>query len=193
MNENRNDTAKWLQYLLYAGIAATVNLILNLFLPGSLFAWVGYILSAANLYLFFRLKDANPRYKTTAIFYAVPLAISVLGIQMLGLVGDICGIVAQYQEFHAHGELVEERDPKLSDKWSTLFGMQVAVSVIVVLLGSLAAGVMAAAEMGEAVITAAVAVVGAVLVLIMKALYLSYLKRTIKALETEFLVEGVKE
>ena len=187
---NENNTTQHLRYLLYVGIAAMVNSLLGTFLPGKLSAWIGYAISAAVLYLFFRLITSNARYKTALIFSGAALIINLLGIQALGLAGSICAIVAQYQEYYAHSELVRAWDPKLADKWSSLFWLQFGVEVITVLLTAVFVGVLVAAgNLDAAVVTALVTIVAAILTLVMKVLYLVYLKKTIRLLEQDVVVE----
>lgn len=189
MNENVNSPVQWLKYLLYAGIAALVNSFVGIFLPGKLSTWIGYAISAACVYLFFRLIVSNARYKTAMIFSGAALIINLLGIQALSLAGSICALVGQYQEYHAHGELIQERDPRLAKKWGSLFWFQFAMSVIVVLLTGVLVGVLVAAGgLDAAVVTALATIVAAVLTLVLKVLYLVYLNRTVKLLETEFVV-----
>lgn len=188
MNENRNDTTKWLQYLLYVGIASLVNSLLGIFGLGGLSRWIGLVVNGATIYLLFMLAGSNPRYKTAAIFFAVALVSGLISNVILGLVGSICGIVAQYQEYHAHGELIEERDPKLADQWGTLFGLEILVSIVAVLLTGLVVGVLAAAtNISEAAILPVATILVAALGIALNALYLSYLNRTIKLLENEFV------
>ncbi len=186
MNENRNDTVKWLQYLMYVGIAALVNALLGIIGLNRLTGWIGLAINVATIYLLFMLSGSNSRYKTAAIWRAVSLAGGLISNAILGLVASICGIVAQYQEYHAHGELVADRDPKLEDKWSSLFGMEIAVTVVGILLTGLAVGTLAAlTDMSEDAITPIVTILVAVLSVGLEVLYLSYLKKTIALLETE--------
>lgn len=194
MNENANSPAKWLRYLLYVGIAALVNTILiNIPLVSVLAPWSSIAISAATIYLLFRLENFNEHYQTSAVLYTVSLIITVLGalgITVLGLVGSICGMVAQYKEYKSHGELIEERDPKLAGKWGGLFWLQFAVSIIVTLLGSVIAAVLVAgADMEMTVATGIITAVVTLVSLLLKALYLSYLNRTIKLLDNEIVVE----
>lgn len=190
MNENVNSPAKWLQYLLYVGIAAAVNALLSIFLPGNLTRWISIAANAALTYLMFRLAGSNPRYKTSGIFYAVSLGITVLGIRVLGLAGDICAIVAQYQEYHAHGELIEAQDHKLAGKWGSLFWLQVGLSIVVTLLGAvIASALIMAANLEETAIAPVITVIVAALTLALKGLYLSYLNRTIRLLDNETVVD----
>ena len=184
MNENANSPAMWLRYLLYVGIAAMANSLLGLFLPGKLSTWIGFAVSAATVYLLFRLISANARYKTAALCSGANLIISVLNITVLGLASSIFAIVAQYQEYQAHSELIAERDPKLAGKWSGLFWLQFGVELIMVLLTGLFVGVLVAASgMDAAVVTGLVTVIVAVFSVVLKVLYLSYLNRTVKLLE----------
>ena len=184
MNKNANSPAMWLRYLLYVGIAAMANSMLGLFLPGKLSTWIGYAISAATVYLLFRLISENARYKTAALFGAGALICNLLGIAALSLAASICAIVAQYQEYQAHSELIAEKDSRLAGKWSSLFWLQFGVEVIAVLLTAVFVGVLVAASgMEAAVVTGLVTVIVAVFSLVLKVLYLSYLNRTVKLLE----------
>lgn len=185
MNKNTN-TVQWLQYLLYVGIATLINSILGIFGLSGLSRWIGLAISGATVYLMFMLAGTNPRYKTAAICYLVVLASNLISAAGLALVGSICGMVATYQEYHAHGELIQERDSKLADQWNTLFGLEIALTIVGILLTGLLVGILAAAtnltvELVTPVVTVLVAVLGVGLNL----LYLSYLKRTIALLENE--------
>ena len=189
MTEN-NNTTKWLQYLLYVGIAALVNSLLGIVGLSALARWIGLAINAATVYLLFMLVGANPRYKTAAICYAVALAGGLTSNAIVGLAGSICGIVAAYQEYHAHGELIEERDPKLADKWNSLFGLELALTFVGILLMGLLAGLLVAVtNMSEATVVPIITIIVAVLGVGLNLLYLSYLKRTIALLESEILVE----
>ena len=189
MNQH-TDTAKWLKYLLYVGIAALVNSLLGLIGLSGISRWIGLAINVATAYLLFMLAGTNPRYKTAAICYTVALVGGLINNAIVGLAGSICGIVATYQEYHAHGELIAEQDPKLADKWNSLFGLELALTFVGVLLMGLLVGLLAAAtNMSEAVITPIITIIVAALGVGLEALYLSYLKRTIALLESETLVE----
>lgn len=189
MNEKVNNPVKWLQYLLYVGIASLVNSLLGIFGLSGLTRWIGLAVSGATAYLLFMSAGSNPRYKTAAIFYAVALGSNLISNVIVGLAGSVCGIVAQYQEYHAHGELIGEQDPKLADQWGTLFGLEIAVTFVGILLTGLIVGVLAAAvNMSEAMITPIATAIVAIMAVALRVLYLSYLNRTIKLLENEVAV-----
>lgn len=195
MNEKVFSPAKWLQYLLYVGIAAEVNNLIG-YIPllSGLTRWVGIAVSAASVYLLFRLRDVNPRYLKAAVFSAVAWVGIRIGFTPLTLVGLVCSIIAQYQEYHGHSELVEDRDAKLAGRWNSLFWAQFAVSLILGLVVSLFGMVLVMLSGSDTELTTAVtSILTVVLSLVMKVLYLVYLHRTVKLLETEFVVEGVKE
>lgn len=189
MNENTYSPAKWLQYLLYAGIAAALNTILG-FLLGDLSVWLGIAISGAAVYLLFRLVEANERYQKAAIFAIVALVAALFNNTLLSLVGSVCSIVAEYQEYHAHSELIGERDPKLAGKWRTLFWLQFIVGLVLGLLLSFVSVILVMISgLETAAATAVLAMVLAVVTLILQVLYLVYLNRTIKLLENEVVME----
>lgn len=191
---NENNTTQWLRYLLYVGIAALANTVLSAIpLLGGLSGWISLAISAATVFLMYKLQSANERYFKAAIFGVVPLIISILGrlgISFLPLLGAICGLVAQYQEFAAHGELIQQWDPKLANKWGSLFWLQFAVTLISTLLGSVFAAVLVASgSMDMETATAMIVVAVAMVTLLLEVLYLVYLKKTIRLLEQDVVVE----
>lgn len=187
---NENNTAKWLKYLLYVGIGTTANYLLVSFLPQSVHRLVGYLLTAAALFLMYKLSPANGRYHKAILFTGVSLIISALSIQVVALAGSLCAILGQYQEYTAHGELVADRDPALAGKWSRLFWLQFAVELIGGIAITLIAGVITAGgQAGSAPIAAIATVAAAFITIILKILYLVYLRKTIRALEQETVVE----
>ena len=182
MNEY-TDTVKWLRYLLYVGIAAMVNTVLNIFLP-AIASWLSPILTLAALYMMARLAASNGRYLRSILFNGAALVVTILNIQQVALAGLLCGIIGQYQEYHAHSELIADRDSKLAVKWSNLFFIQLGVNLFLVVMNVLSVAVfIGAAELDSVVISAIITVITAVILLILKIVYLVYLNRTVKVLE----------
>ena len=189
MNEHTN-TTKWLQYLYYVALVSLIITVLGIIGLSGLTRWIGLAINAATIYLLFQLTGANPRYKTSAIFYVAALAAGFINNALLGLVGSICGLVAQYQEYHAHGELIEEKDPKLADKWNSLFALELAVTFVGILLTGLLVGSLAAiTKLDVAWITVIITVIIAAMGVGLSLLYLRYMKNTIALLEQEITVE----
>ena len=183
------NTTKWLKYLLYVGIAAMANTVLNIFLP-SVANWISPILTLAALFVMSRLIPSNGRYLRVILFSGAAVLITILNIQQVALAGAICSIVGQYQEFTAHGELIREQNKKLADKWGSLFWLQFAVSIITTLLGSVLTALLVASGSVDVDTASAMIVVAAALVtLLLRVLYLSYLSKTIKTLEADVTVE----
>ena len=181
------NTTKWLRYLLYVGIAATVNSILSLFLP-AVSTWLSPILSLAAMFMMSRMIPANGRYLRVILFTGVSLVITVFSIQAVALAGSICSLVGQYQEYTAHGELVAAQNPKLASRWGSLFWFQFAVTVILVLVTTVLGTMLAvAANMDAVLLTSIVTVIVAVFTLILQIVYLVFLHRTIRVLDAEIV------
>lgn len=190
MNEKMNYPAKWLQYLLYVQIAAMAfGLIGNIPLVGSITRWITAALNIAVMYLLYQLVGVNGRYKTAVVCSAVALVASLIGGTGLVLVASVAGMIASYQEYHAHGELLEQRNPKLAGKWNFLFWLELVVTIILSFLTSIVTMVITLLiGLGTAITTAITTVVIALLSYALRIVYLVYLHRTVKALENEFVV-----
>ena len=190
MNEKMNYPAKWLQYLLYVQIAAlAISLIGYIPLVGSVTRWLTFALNIATAYLLFRLADVNPRYKTAAIFCAASLILGLMDGTVAVLAVSVCSIIAEYQEYHGHGELLEQRDPRLAGKWNFLFWLQLIVTLILSVLTSIVTVILTLLiGFGTAVTTAITTVVISILSFALRLLYLAYLHRTVKRLENEFVM-----
>ena len=190
MNEKMNYPAKWLQYLLYVQIAAiAVSLFSNIPILGGMTRWVSRILNLVVIYLLFQLAGSNDRYKKSVIFSVASLVLLFIDGSFLTLVGLVCSIIASYQEYHAHGELVENRDPKLAGKWNFLFWLEMLASLATALLTSTVTVVLSLlggleTALGNLLTTGAISILSFALQIV----YLVYLHRTVKALENEFIV-----
>ena len=182
---------KWLRFLLHIQMAGMVLAILNL-IPGinRLMTWLSYFLNAGMLYALFMMSPACIRYRKSAVYRAINLSclILVLIIKNLGLFGSIitlagsvCGIIASYQEYHGHGEIVKEADQKLQSKWNSLFIWQMIVGV---LLGvGTTVGVVISMVSGGAISVDVVVAVISLPSIVLQVVYLVYLNQTLKVLQ----------
>ena len=182
---------KWLRFLLYIQLAGFILAILNL-IPGvnRLMTWLSYLLNAGMLCALFMLSPACIRYRKSAICRVIHLSCLILvliikNMGMLGsiitLAGSVCGIIASYQEYHGHGEMVKEADQKLENQWGKLFIWQIVVGV---LLGvGTTAGVAISMVSGGAISVDTVVAVISLPSLVLQVVYLIYLKRTLNALQ----------
>ena len=180
-----NPPVTWLRNLFYIHIASiALSLPTLIFINNPITPWIGHALSAGIALCLFYLAPANTRYRTAAILTAVYVGLSVLSQLMpnslLTIAISILSIIAAYQEFHAHAEIVEEKNPKLSQRWKSLFVWQIVIGVIAGFSSVAAVVIMVLAEMDQEQIVALTA--GAVILvsLIPGILYLVYLRRMIR-------------
>ena len=186
MNEKRIDYMKWLRVLIYIAIARIINTLVGIpaFIPTALTAWISRILMAGMVFAMFKLAPANDRYKKTGIQLAIVLIMTIATELLntgavLTLIAGILSIVAEYQEYHGHSELIEEKDHKLSSKWTSLFMWSIVIGLILG-FASTAAGVLAAVA-GVDTETAALVIAVAMMIpeYIIDIFYILYLKKMI--------------
>ena len=120
MEENRIDFVKWLRVLIYIAIAGLVNTFIGIpsFVPSVITSWISRILMAVMVFAMFKLATANDRYKKAGIQRAIVLALTIAtdllhSGAILTLIAGTLAIVADYQEYHGHSELIEENDHQL--------------------------------------------------------------------------------
>ena len=196
MNENRIDYVKWLRVLIYIAIARITNTLVGIpaFIPTALTAWISRILMAGMVFVMFKLAPANDRYKKTGIQLAIVLVLTISTELLntgavLTLIAGILSIVAEYQEYHGHAELIEEKDHQLTGKWTSLFMWSIVVGLILG-FASTAAGVLAAVA-GVDTDTAALVIAAAMMIpeYIIDIFYILYLKKMIALFEEDKVSE----
>lgn len=184
MENQRGVFAKWIKYLFYIQVAAgVVGLLSAVPALDAIVLWVNRILSMATVVVLFKLAPLNKRYKKTAIFACVGLALAVLTVWTdmvaLVLVASIFSLVGTYQEYNGHSEMVEIMDAKLAKNWHSLFNWQIFGGILVGLLGGVIVVVCTIAFSTEQeVLTSITLVLMNVLDLILWIIYLRFLKRT---------------
>lgn len=196
MNESKNALSAHLRCLFYIQIAAIVitlvNSVSNL---DSITRWVSKVLSLVAIRTLFQLKEFHPRYRTAALanlgvlicgLLTTPVNSSALGFSsILLLVGSTCAWVADYQEYHGHGELVAELDPKLASKWNSLLLKEILVGLAVSAISVGSTTAMVVADTLSSTITTVVIVLSTVCNLALDGLYLHYMKKTLSLIENE--------
>lgn len=141
MNENMEiNNAKirvWLPALMYIAIASLVNSVMTYFpfIPASLSTWISRGIMLAVIVCMFQLAPVNVRYKKAGIFRAVMLGCSLVtsflfGSVILTLAASIVSIIAVYQEYNAHSEVIAGMDAKLSRRWHSLFNWSILAAVL---------------------------------------------------------------
>lgn len=181
---------KWLRNLFYIHIASTaLSLISMLPIPDGWTVWVSRAISVAAIVCLFQLTPAQQRYKKAFLYRTVTFVLVLIHdtrfgslplLSFLLLASSVCSIIAQYQEYHGHGDLIREQDPKLADKWHSLFMWQVVFSVLITFAASFLA-VLVSMLMGSGtdVASTIVMVITQCLSLALEVVYLVYLNRTI--------------
>lgn len=190
MKKNRVEYVKWLRALIYIAIARIINTLVGIpaFIPTAFTAWISRILMAGMVFTMFKLAPANDRYKKTGILLALVLILTIATELLntgavLTLIAGILSIVAVYQEYHGHAELIEEKDHQLSGKWTSLFMWTIVVGLILG-FASTAAGV--AAAMAGVDTDKAVVIISAIVMIpeyIIDILYIFYLKKMVTLFE----------
>ena len=186
MEENRIDIAKWLRVLMYIAIAGLVNTFIGIpsFVPSVITSWISRIIMAVMVFAMLKLAPANDRYKKAGIQRAIVLALAIAtdllhSGAVLTLIAGTLAIIADYQEYHGHSELVEEKDHQLSGKWTSLFMWSIVVGL---LLGftSTAAGIFAAmAGIDTMKATIMIAAILAIPQYVIEIIYILYLKKMV--------------
>ena len=145
---------KWLRILAYVAIISLINSVVDYltFVPASISTWVSRGIMAATIYCMFNLSRENNRYKKAAIFRTVFLGCALItsllfGSYLLSIAASICSIVAVYQEYAAHSEVVAEKDMALSRKWRNLFYWEFIAAILLSLGSSVAAVILMSYEL----------------------------------------------
>lgn len=186
MEEDRIDFAKWLRVLMYISIAGLVNTFIGIpsWIPLVITSWISRILMAIMVFTMFKLAPANSRYKKAGIQRTIILVLTIatdilLAGAVLALIAGILAIIADYQEYHAHSELIEEKDRQLSGKWTSLFMWSILVGLILG-FASTAAGIFAAmADIDTMKATILIAAILAIPQYVIEIIYILYLKRMV--------------
>lgn len=129
--------AKWLRALMYVAIVSLINSVISYLpiIPASVTTWISRGIMVAVVVCMFRLAPVNERYKKAAILRAAMLACTLItaylfGSAILTFAASILSIIAVYQEYSAHSELVADQDPKLSRNWHSLFTWSIIAAVL---------------------------------------------------------------
>ena len=185
--ENRFEVpVKWLRVLMYIAITSLVNSLANYipFVPADVTTWISRAIMVAMILCMFQLAPVNRRYKTAAILRAIWLGTLLVGTMLhipatLVLGTSILSVIAVYQEYHGHSEVIEELDTDLSRKWNSLFIWSFMAPLLLSLGSSLAMVTATFMNLDVAKITAITTGIMRVPQYIIDVVYLLYLKKMI--------------
>lgn len=186
-------TRKELERLFFTHV---IGLLVTLFgvIPGLLYltGWLTRAVTLAAAVILFRLAPVNPRYKTAALCRCIAIVSGILttlsgtlGASVLNLAAAICQTVACYQEYYAHGELIEKRDEKLARWWRALFIWSLVIEIFGGVLVVFAAVLGMMMDYASAAILTTVMIGGVVVGCGLQATYLVFLKKTRERLSRE--------
>ena len=179
MHEHRQLLTKWLKILMYVHIASIAISIISMFsFKDSWNTWTGIAITLAGTVCMYAMAPINRRYKTAGNLYAVYLVCAVLNQTALALVASILSLIAMYQEYSAHSELVADMDPNLSANWHSLFNWQIFVGVAVSVISIITVLLMAAVESQASRITAVVVIFG-LADLLLTVVYIQFVRQMI--------------
>ena len=144
--------------------------------------WGNIVISSCIVVILLGLADSNKRYTKAAIFRMIAVAISILlkfmDSSILSSVTSIILFCSLYQEYNAHSEVLADVDEKLSKRWKELFGIYLIGSIVVGVLSALIVISLGALFLQYAkAITVVVLVLSGGFDLIMRIIYLVYLKQ----------------
>ena len=176
---------KWLRNLFLIHVESlAVSLVTMVWLNNPFLPWLSFALTGGTAFCLYRLSPDLPRYRKAALFTALALGFSLLSRLALGtlttLAASVLAIIGAYQELHAHGEALEEKDPQLSRKWRSLFLWQLLIGVLGGFTSVVATVIMVLVNMDQALITQLVIAAIGLIGLIPAILYLVYLRRMIQ-------------
>lgn len=136
----------------------------------------------------FQLAPVNARYRKAGILRAVMLICTLItafvhASSILTFTASILSIVAVYQEYNAHSELVSDQDAKLAGKWHSLFNWSILAGVLVGFGSVLGALIVAAFEMDVVRVTALVIGLLGIPLMILDFVYILYIRKMIAIFE----------
>jgi len=184
--------AKWLRVLMYVAIAGFANTLVGLLplFPDPATAWISRLIMVVMIYSLFRLAPANDRYRKSAGFRAILVGVTVLtevfsAGSVFTFAASILSIMALYQEYHGHSELIADKDDVLSGKWSSLFLWSIVAGVIVGFASTAAVMFVAMAEMDTGKAIAIIVAVLGIPQYIIEILYILYVKKMAAAFQEQ--------
>ena len=186
---------KWLRVLMYIAIVSLVNSIVNYvpFVPAAVSTWISRGIMIAMIICMFQLASANGRYKTAAILRAIWLGTLLLGTllhisSVLVLGTSILSIIAVYQEYHGHSEVLAEKDSVLSAKWKGLFIWSFIAPVLLSIGSTVAMVISSFMNIDMAKVTAITTGIMRIPQYVIDVIYLLYLKKMLSIFENEEVI-----
>ena len=151
--------------------------------------WAGLIVPLANAIVLLSLAQAGKRYRLAGVLCGIAAAGNLL-LVLVGLADsvlatalNICSLVGLFNEYKGHAELIERKDAKLARRWSTLFVLNIVMSIVSAILVVATVMIGLNAPVDPDSITALSVAIGLLPTLVVQVLYLVYLNRTCRLVE----------
>ncbi len=191
MNEIRSNAApKWLNVMFYVTLLSMANSVITVIpaVPPILTTWISRGIMFVMIFCSYQLRTQNEHYQKAAIYRTVMVVCSLASAYIfkstaLTLLASFLSILAVFQEYSAHAELIEEKEPALAGKWHSLFNWGLAVGLLISFGTMIAAVVIALLEMAAASAAAWILAVLALPQIIIDLVYVKYLRRMVCLLE----------
>lgn len=185
MINNKELFLTWIKNLFYVHCALLLVYLISLIpFVGDWFDWISTIGSVVAVFCLYKLMPVSERYRKAAIFSGISVGLTLVGgLFDIGLVVSIAGIVCHYiglyQEFYGHAEVLLTIDSELAKKWHTFFSWRLFGGIIVGIVSGPVIAILAVVLLfTEGVIAALTVLVASGFELVLKIMYLVYLKRT---------------
>lgn len=186
MNEHKELLTKWLKILMYVHIANIALSVISMFPVNDGWSrWAGIATSAMVTAAMYAMAPVSRRYKTAGNFYAVYLVCTVLNQTALALVASILSLIAMYQEYSAHSELVAQADPNLSANWHSLFNWKIIVSILTSVVSMVATMVLVVMELSTNTIVTVIVGFMLAVSIVLDVIYIRLMRKILDLLETE--------
>lgn len=189
--ERRTNTVKWLRVLTWIAAASLVNSVID-WIPGvhgDITTWISRGIMAAAAFCMFQLAPDGVSYQRAGVSRLVMLACSLVtsflfGSYALTGLAFVASLIAVYQEYYAHSQLILEMDGVLSRNWYRLFWWQIAASILLTVGTSVAAVLIMASDrqVDASRLSGTVVFILEIPRFVLSVIYLSYLKKTVGCL-----------
>lgn len=143
MKENTELTARWLKIIMYIGIVSLINSFLSIqpFVSLGFTTWISRGIMLAMAVCMIKMAPIHQRYCKAGIYRGIMLVLTLITAfvftsSLLTIAASVLSIMAVYQEYSAHSDLVANMDPKLSRNWQNLFNWGI-LAVVLVSFGSI--------------------------------------------------------
>jgi len=181
---------KWLHVLMYIAIASLINSIINFlpFVPAAVTTWISRGILVVMVVCMYKLSTINERYRKAWIMRASMLVCTLITAilfvsSFLTLAASILSIIAVYQEYNAHSELIADKDSKLSRKWHSLFTWSLIAGILVGFGSTVTVLILTMLETDVVRLTAIIVGILSVPQMILDLVYMLYIKKMISILE----------